>query len=328
MLLAGDIGGTKTNLAIYSGEADIRTPVREASFPSGGYPSLSAIVREFLRGEDYRIEGASFGVAGPVVDGKAKITNLPWAIDQIELREDLGIPSVTLLNDLESIAHALSHLGPDDLHTINAGQPAGGGTLAVVAPGTGLGEAFAVWDGTRYRPSASEGGHADFAPASALEIEMLRYLQARFDHVSYERVCSGIGLPNIYHFLRDAGIAPEPEWLKMRLADVRDPAPVIVQAALDERTPCEICTRTLEIFVSVLGAEAGNLALKVLATGGIYLGGGIPPRILPLLNSTRFMSAFTRKGRLGEVLEPMPVHVIVNTRVPLLGAAYHGLLLS
>jgi glucokinase len=225
MLLAGDIGGTKTSLAIYSTEAGPRLPLVEATLPSGRYPSLEALVGDFLAGVDFRPERASFGVAGPVVDGRATITNLPWMMSETQLQADLDFApgEVTLLNDLVAIAHAVPWLEPDDLHTLNEGQAALGGAIAVIAPGTGLGEGFLTWDGSRYRPHPSEGGHTDFAPTNSLEVDLLRYLLDRFDHISYERVCSGRGLPNIYAFLRDSGFAEEPAWLAEQLAGVEDP---------------------------------------------------------------------------------------------------------
>lgn len=323
MLLAGDIGGTKTNLAVFSPEAGPRAPLAEARFPSADYSSLEALVREFLSQVNLKVERASFGVAGPVVAGQATITNLPWVMEETQLREALKLSSVRLLNDLAAIAHAVPFLEPADVHTLNEGKPAPGGTIAVIAPGTGLGEAFLTWDGSRYRPHASEGGHADFAPTNPLEVELLRYLQDRFEHVSYERVCSGRGLPNIYAFLRDSGYADEPAWLAEELAAADDHTPVIVNTALARE--CELCVATLDTFVSILGAEAGNLALKVLTSGGVYLGGGIPPRILPALEQEQFMRAFRRKGRMLDLLARVPVHVILNPRVALLGAACHGL---
>jgi glucokinase len=322
MLLAGDVGGTKTDLAIYSSESGPRAPVVEKTFPSDAYASLEDVVREFLAQQDLEISRASFGVAGPVVDGRAKITNLPWEISEDRLEEELGFP-VRLLNDLEAIAYAVPSLEPGDVETLNAGQSAEGGAIAVIAPGTGLGEAFLTWDGSRYRAHASEGGHADFAPGSQLEIDLLRYLQERFGHVSYERVCSGQGIANIYAFLKDSGYE-EPDWLAERLAVAEDPTPVIVEVALGEKA-CEICATALATFVSILGAEAGNMALKILATGGVYLGGGIPPRVLAALRGERFMEAFRHKGRFADFVARVPVHVILNAKVALFGAACHGL---
>jgi glucokinase len=328
MLLAGDIGGTKTNLAVFSREAGLRRPLAEATFPSADYPSLEALASEFLAQIDLQVGQAHFGVAGPVVAGRATITNLPWVMDETRLKKTLDISSVRLLNDLDAIAHAVPQLEPSDLHTLHKGQPAPGGAIAVIAPGTGLGEAFLTWDGSRYRPHASEGGHADFAPTNPLEIELLCYLLERFEHVSYERVCSGMGLPNIYAYLKDSGFAEEPDWLARRLAEASDPTPIIAQAALDSERPCQLCVATLNTFVSILGAEAGNMALKLMATGGVYLGGGIPPRILPILEQGQFMDAFRRKGRFSDLMAQIPIHVILNPKVALLGAASYGLELS
>jgi glucokinase len=325
MLLAGDIGGTKTSLAVYASQTGPRAPLAEATLPSSDYSSLETLVREFLSQIDLQVERASFGVAGPVVGGQATITNLPWVIDEQRLQDVLNLSPVRLLNDLQAIANGVPFLEPADLHTLNEGQPARGGAIAVIAPGTGLGEAFLIWDGARYRPHPSEGGHADFAPNTPLEVDLLRYLLDRFDHVSYERVCSGLGLPNIYAFLKDSGYAAEPAWLAERLAAAEDPTPVIANAALDGERPCELCVATLDTFVSILAAEAGNLALDVLATGGVYLGGGIPPRILPALEQGRFMESFTRKGRMSKLLARVPVHVILNPKVALLGVACRGL---
>jgi glucokinase len=328
LLLAGDIGGTKTSLAVFSSEAGPRAPLTEITFTSADYSSLEELVRAFLTQVPWKVDGASFGVAGPVVSGRAKITNLPWAIDEAHLRKALKLPSVRLLNDLAAIAHAVPILEPGDLHTLNPGRSEPRGTRAVIAPGTGLGEAFLAWEGSRYRAYASEGGHVDFAPTDALELELLRYLLERYEHVSYERVCSGIGIPNIYSFLNQSGRAKEPAWLKEQLASAPDATPIIVDAALDEKRPCAICTETLNVFIRILGAAAGNLALSVLATGGIYLGGGIPPRILPLLRNERFLQAFTSKGRMSKLLARVPVQVILNPKSALLGAACHGLEVS
>lgn len=325
MLLAGDIGGTKTNLAVFSPETGPRTPLGEATFSSARYPSLEVLVHEFLAEVSLPVDRASFGVAGPVMGGHATITNLPWVMNETELQVALKLSSVRLLNDLDAIAHGVPFLEPADLHTLNEGEPAAGGAIAVIAPGTGLGEAFLTWDGTRYRAHASEGGHTDFAPTNLFEIELLRYLQGEFEHVSYERICSGLGLPNIYAYLRDSGFADEPAWLAEQLTAADDPTPVIVNAALDDEQPCALCVATLNAFVSILGAEAGNLALKVLATGGVYLAGGISPRILPALEHERFLEAFRNKGRFSDLLARMPVHVILNPKVALLGAACHGL---
>jgi glucokinase len=324
MLLAGDIGGTKTNLAVFSFETDWRKPYAEATFSSVNYPDLESLVREFLRQHDFPIDRASFGVAGPVVAGHASITNLPWTMDEHQLQQALHIPSVRLLNDLDAIAHSVPHLESQDLFALNEGQRVSGGAIAVIAPGTGLGEAFLTWDGSQYQAHTSEGGHADFAPANTFQIELLRYLMVRFPHVSYERICSGKGIPNIYDYLKDSGYAEEPQWLAEQLATTLDRSPIIVNNALDKENACEICVATLNTFVSILASEAGNLALKVLSTGGVYIGGGIPPRILSYLQDNHFMQAFTHKGRFTQMLAQIPVHVILNPQAALLGAAIHG----
>lgn len=300
-------------------------PLAEATFTSADYASLEALATEFLSEADLPATRASFGAAGPVVDGRSEVTNLPWVVDETELARALRFSHVRLLNDLDAIAHAVPVLDQSDLHTLHRGDPVSHGPVAVIAPGTGLGEAFLTWDGSRHIAHASEGGHADFAPSNSTQIELLRHLMNRFEHVSYERVCSGRGLPNIYRYLRDSGHAEEPAWLRGQLATADDPTPIIADAALDDHTPCPLCVATLDTFVSILGAEAGNLALKVVATGGIYLGGGIPPRIVPILENGQFMQAFQAKGRLSDLVASIPVHIILNPKAALLGAAQHGL---
>jgi glucokinase len=330
MLLAGDIGGTKTKLAIYSKERGPRKPLVEETFRSKDYDGLEAIAQEFLDHVDIEVDRATFGVAGPVIENRVEVTNLPWIVDADDLRQTLGLSSVQILNDLASIANGVPFLEPDELHTLQKGTHDPTGGIAVVAPGTGLGEAFLTWDqdDDRYRPHASEGGHTDFAPATPRQIQLLRYLWARHQHVSYELVCSGMGIPNLYDYYRNGGYAEEPDWLSKQLARVEDPTPVIVNAALDDETECELCTLTLHTFVSILGAEAGNLALKVMATGGVYLGGGIPPRILPALEQERFLEAFRKKGRHSDLMDRIPVHVILKPEVAILGVACYGLGLS
>ena len=325
MLLAGDIGGTKTNVGIYSPDKGPGEPLFEATFPSGQYSSLEMLVSEFLSQVSIKIDHASFGVAGPVVGGQAKITNLPWVIEEDQLIRSLHLKSVQLFNDLEAIAYGVTLLEKDDLYTLNKGVPTSRGTLAVIAPGTGLGEAFLIWEGERYVAYPSEGGHADFGPNTDLEIDLLRSFQKKFGHVSYERICSGHGLPNIYDYLNESGYAEEPPWLAEQLAATNDPTPAIVSAALDTKKSCKLCVTTLSLFISALGAEAGNLALKVMATGGVYLGGGIPPRTISLLDEGAFMGSFTNKGRFSELVSRIPVHVICNPKIALMGAALYGL---
>jgi glucokinase len=323
MLLVGDIGGTKTILALFSIEEKLQPPLEIATFPSSAYASLEAIIADFLKGKDVSLTRASFGVAGPVVHGRARITNLPWTIDAAVISRAFAIETVYLLNDLESIANAIPHLEPADLVALNPGMPEPGGPMAVIAPGTGLGEAFLIWNGHRYQACPSEGGHVSFAPTTQEQLELLAYLRTHFGHVSYERVCSGSGIPNLYNYLRDKGRYSEPGWLREELAAAADPTPVIVSAAIAHKA--SICEAALNLFIEILGDEAGNLALKILATGGVYIGGGIPPRILPPLQEPGFLDSFTRKGRFSGLMARIPVHVIRNPQVALYGAAYYGL---
>ncbi len=322
MYLVGDIGGTKTHLPLFSEKKGPGKLIAEAKLPSADYASLDAILDAFLSKEKAQIEKASFAVAGAVVAGKARLSNLPWIIDQAGLRRRFKLSDVILMNDLTAIAAAVPSLGPDDLHTLNEGKAVEGGAIAVIAPGTGLGEAYLTWDDSGYRAHPSEGGHSDFAPSSETEEELLRFLRNRFGHVSCERVCSGQGISNIYSFLKETKRADEPKWLVEELEKTDDPTPKIIQIALSEERSCQLCIETMGTFVSILGAEAGNLALKTLATGGVYLGGGIAPRILPLLESGGFMEAFTNKGRMSSLLTGIPVRVITNPNAALLGAAY------
>jgi glucokinase len=326
MLLAADIGATKSVLALVDPASPAR-PLAEATLVSASYPDLAALLEAFLERlpapQARAVERASLGLAGVVSGTRAQVTNLRWPeIDALDLAARFGLGAVRLLNDLEAIAYAVPRLEPGDLHTLYAGEAAPGGAIAVVAPGTGLGEAFLLWDGGAYRPFPSEGGNVDFAPADELQVELLRFLWANHSQVSYELVCSGLGLPNLYAFLRASGRYEEPGWLAAAIATAPDATPLIVGAALDPVRGCELCRATLALFVDILGAEAGNLALKVLATGGIYLGGGIPPRILPALESPRFLAALRRKGPFAELLARVPVQVIGNPRAALLGAIY------
>lgn len=328
MLLAGDIGGTKTDLAIFSPGVGPRSPLVQAEFHSANYASLTAMVQEFLATVDLSVTQACFDVAGPVLAGQAKVTNLPWVIDAETLQQELKVHTVWLLNDLEATAWAVPTLQPDELHTLQRGEAVPGGTMAVIAPGTGLGEGFLIWDGARYHPYPSEGGHADFAPTNAEQIGLLRYLQRHFDHVSVERVCSGIGIPNIYDYLRESTKTPEVPDIAQQLAAAADRTPIIVAAALGSplvpASPSPLCTATLNLFVAILAAEASNLALKVLATGGVYIAGGIPLHMLPALADGRFVQQFQRKGRFAELLSHIPVQVVTR-QVALLGAARYGL---
>ncbi len=321
--LAGDIGGTKTRLALSSREADDCELSEIESFPSQEYASLEDIVLAYLAERPVKLIGASFGIAGPIFEGRARVTNLSWVVEEGSLSHALGGIPVKLLNDLYAIASAIPYLKSKDLMTLIPGEPAIEGAKGVIAPGTGLGEGFLLWDGERYRPYPSEGGHTSFGPETSLQLELLNYLDPIFGHVSYERVCSGMGIGNLYKFLRDGKGFEEPDWLAELLAGVKDPSPIIAKAALENKA--EICSQTMDLFVSILGSEAGNLALKVLTTGGIYLGGGIPRRILPLLNGKSFRQGFLDKGRFTEMLTKVPVYVITHPAAGVFGAACHQL---
>ncbi len=343
MILAGDIGGTKTRLALFRPEAGRLRAVAEETFPSGKFPDLDPIVEAFLsargllssrrtsasvsrsapRGEG--VERACFGVAGPVVDGRSVTTNLPWVVDARRLGDDLGIPAVDLINDLEANAYGIGALEADDFAVLNAGALSTSGNAAIIAAGTGLGEAGLFWDGRRHCPFACEGGHASFAPANDLQSEFLTYLRRSYDHVSWERVLSGPGLLAVYGFLRDTGRGEEPPWLAEEMRR-EDPAAVIGRTALLGRSA--LCAQALDLFISLYGAEAGNLALKMMAIGGLYLGGGIAPKILDRLKGNGFMEAFLAKGRMRTLLERMPVRVILNDRAALLGAARRAALVE
>src|SRR5262245_17290762 len=324
MLLAGDVGGTKTDLAVYSRETGPHSPVSQAEMHSADYPSLQVLVTEFLRKEKIQVERACFDVAGPVIEGRAKVTNLPWAMDEASLAKDLNLKSVRLINDLEAVARAIPILRPDDVRTLNVGQPAPKGAIGVVAPGTGLGESFLTWDGSRYVPHSSEGGHADFAPTEERHIGLLQRMLKRFDHVSVEYICSGIGIPNIYEYLRDIERVPETPEVARLIASSKDPSAVIIASAVDPHNPSELCAAAIDMFVSILASEAANLALKVFATGGVYLAGGVSLHALRALQTPRFMESFKRKGRFSELMERIPVRVVV-TRAALIGAAAYGL---
>ncbi len=325
MLLIGDIGGTKTDLAVYSTTDQLLHTELQKTFKSANYPSLEAVIQEFLTDTHTTIDKAVFGVAGPVVNGKSHITNLPWKIAETPLKTLLSTQKVKLLNDLEAIGHAVPYLTDQDIEPLNGDQldTTLGKNKAIVAPGTGLGQALLFHHADSYHIVASEGGHSDFAPKNLFEIELLRHMLGKFNHVSYERVCSGgLGIPNIYTYLKENHYANETPAVAAAFAAGRDSTPIIVQAALQEE--CEICITTLNAFVSILGSEAGNLALKVMATGGIYLGGGIPLKILPKLKDGTFMAAFVKKGRFSDLLSHIPVYVILNKKPALLGAAHYA----
>lgn len=350
MILAGDIGATKVHLALFDWRDGRVDPERERTFASKDFPQFQDLLHEFLSpveedeeedtgaepsaaGDDDpgnepphepsatappEVEVACLGVAGPVLDNRCRTTNLPWTLDGDELAKRFSIPMVRLLNDLEATAYGLFVLQPDELDVLNPGTaPKSPHSLALIAAGTGLGEAILFWDGRRYQPIPSEGGHADFAPNTDLEIELLRHLRTTHLHVSYERLLSGAGIQAIYEFLRDHK-KNEPTWLAERLK-AADPPAVIAEAGLAKQA--DIAVQTLDLFASIYGAEAGNLALKAMALSGVYLGGGIAPKLLPKLKDGTFMRAFTAKGRYKRLLSAIPVRVITNPKAGLLGAA-------
>ena len=326
-LLAGDIGGTKTKLAIFTFNGGSLSLISEDMFSSGNIPSFENLVREFLSKRGASVKYACFGVAGPVIRGRSKITNLSWVMDEKELSHALDLSRVRLLNDVQATAYYVQFLKSEETRLLNEGKPTPEGTIAVIAPGTGLGEAFLTWNGSRYDSHASEGGHCDYAPTTPSEAGLLEYLQQKYKHVSYEDVCSGPGLHDIFSYFHDEKVerGESCSILLKEISQSDDPAPLITDAALSKNPDCEICGKTLDTFISILGAEAGNLALKVLATNGVYIGGGIPPRILSALTDGRFMRSFLRKGRMSELVSMMPVKIILTPRAALLGSARYGM---
>jgi glucokinase len=318
-ILAGDVGGTNTRLAWCEVSQRNRIDTLDVEiYPSQEFASLDAIVRRFVEEHPRSIGSAAFGVAGPVRDGRSKISNLTWEVNGQALAEMLEVPRVVVANDLEVTAYGIASLGEKDFVVLNPGDPDPQGNEALIAAGTGLGEAGLHWEGDYHRPFATEGGHSDFAPRDELECDLLLYLAREQDHVSYERVVSGPGLVNIYRFYRDSGRAEEPASLRDELQE-GDAAPVIARHGLSGEH--EICVLALERFASLYGAEAGNLALKLLATSGLFVGGGIAPKILPRLEDGTFFESFTRKGRMSALLQRVPVRVIQNDRCALFGAA-------
>src|SRR5580704_3676848 len=318
MILAGDIGGTNARLAFFDVLNGHFRLVSASVFPSREYAGLDQIVSKFVDTTKLHPDAACFGVPGPVRNGRVETSNLPWVIESTRLADELNLKKTVLINDLEANAWGIATLDAEDVVSLNQvkGNPVG--NQAVISAGTGLGEAGMYWDGSQHRILATEGGHSDFAPRNELEMDLFRYLSGRYGHVSYERVVSGPGLVNVFHFLRDSGHGTEPQWLTDEMAH-GDPAAAISRAALDGK--CGLCEQALDLFVSVFAAEAGNLALKIMATGGVYLGGGIAPKMLAKLSGPLFMHAFVGKGRMQPLLEGMPVKVIINDKTALIGAA-------
>jgi len=323
MILAGDIGGTNTRLAIVDAAPGGMRILFEKTFPSRERTSLEAVLAEFLSLHPAAFARASFGIAGPVRNGRCEATNLPWVVDAKSVAKRLRLKRVGLINDLVANAYGIAMLRGKDFVTLNRGARNAQGNQALISAGTGLGQAGMLRGEGAHHPFASEGGHADFAPRNHLEMELLDYLLKRHRRVSYERLVSGPGLVNAYHFLRDTGKEKEPPWLAEQLLQ-GDPAAVVSQNALNGKSP--LCIQALDLFVSVYGAEAGNFALAIMATGGVYLGGGIAPKIVSKLKEPGFMNAFTSKGRLSPLLMDIPVRVIMNPKTALLGAARHAAL--
>ena len=321
MILAGDIGGTHSRLAFFHDDNGRFIPAYESVFASREYRGLDEIVLKFVAEAKLHPDSACFGIAGPVRHGRVETSNLPWIVDSSQLARELRLDTVLLVNDLEAQAWGIKCLGETDTVALNKVKGVPVGNQAVVAAGTGLGEAGLFWDGRQHLIFASEGGHADFAPRNELESELLRYLATRFGHVSYERIISGPGLANVYLFLRDTHRGEEPAWLREEIL-AGDPAAAISVAALSGKS--SLAEQALDLMVSIYGAEAGNMALKVLATGGVFLAGGIAPKILPKLAGPLFMQAFLSKGRLQPLLESIPVRVITNDKTGLLGAACYA----
>lgn len=323
MILAGDVGGTKVDLALYGFDHGRLSHVKDERFPAREYAGLEDIVRKFLiESGDPDVSAACFGVPGPVRGGRLKLTNLPWVLDIRELSLSLKIEHLFLINDLEANGYGIPELAPEQIYELHAGAPSAVGNRGLVSAGTGLGEAILAWNGKMHVPMASEGGHCDFAPRNELEIELLRYLQRMLKgRVSFERVVSGLGLKNIYSFLRDEKGMEEPDWLKERML-AEDPNAIIGE--LGEAGTNELCVKTLDMFASAYGAEAGNLALKVLSVGGMYLGGGIAPKILKKMKDGTFAKSFVDKGRLSDLLVQMPVRIILESRCALMGAAAYA----
>ncbi|MBI3358846.1 MAG: glucokinase [Nitrospirae bacterium] len=326
MILAGDIGGTKTVLAIYDESVEPFQLIRETVFKSRDFLQFDQILHQFLGDSNpVKIRAICLGVAGPIRHGQCKTTNLPWLLSENNLAKDFGVEKVRLLNDLEAAAYGMLFLQEDEMVSLNVEtdlcvRPKG--NIAVIAAGTGLGEAMLYWDGKAYIPMASEGGHADFAPQSDQEVALLRYLRAELGHVSYERILSGPGIYNIYRFLRDTGFADEPEWLRKKLSQ-GDKSAVIGEMGLAKKDP--LCVEALSLFASIYGAEAGNLALKFFAVGGVFVGGGMAPKLLSALTNGAFMRGFTGKGRYANLMRTIPVHVALNSRAPLIGSAQYAL---
>jgi glucokinase len=323
VILAGDIGGTNTRLALFEADGGPVRLVGAQDFRNAQYTALQPLVEEFLRDKPGQVKLGCFGVAGPVVERRARMSNLAWALQEEDLAKEFAFERVLLLNDLYAFAYGIGQLPESDFVALNpTAQPALGGTKGVVAAGTGLGEAAIVWTGAHYAPLPSEGGHCSFAPNGELQTELLQWLANKFGHVSVERVLSGQGLVNIYEFLRDSGKEPEPAELKTQIDSAKDAAAEI--SGIGMAGSSKIASAAIEVFAQIFGAEAGNVGLKFFATGGVYLGGGIAPKMLAALQRPEFLEAFLAKGRMRELLEGIPVSVVMNQYTGLIGAAAYA----
>jgi glucokinase len=322
VILAGDVGGTKCNLALFSEKGGKLTSVFKQRFASKDFAQFDLIVREFSSQASphlakERVRAAGFGVAGPVIDNRVRATNLPWTVDAAVLASELKLSDVVLMNDLGATGHSIEHLAPEEYCVLNAGKPERGGTRALLAAGTGLGQSFLVWDGARYRVVPSEGGHSDFAPHTEQQIELLRYMRRRYPQVSWELILSGRGFRTLHEFLN-------PNLIHQSFEDPgMDPAPEITKLGLSKE--CPVCSDTLDLWTAIYGAEAGNLALKVLALGGVYVAGGIAVKIIEKIKDGTFFEAFRDKWKFESLLSDIPVSVVLNESAPLLGAAYEAL---
>ena len=322
-VLAGDVGGTKTNLATYLVSPQGIRQVQATRYASADYTSVTAIIQHFLSDYDQpKPERICLGVAGPVLNGKVDLTNLSWVLDEADIARETGVPKVTLINDLEAMAYGLAALQPEDFITLHPGKGQAVGNMAIIAPGTGLGEAGLYWNGNAYFPFPTEGGHCDFSPRTELDMELCKHLQQEGEVVSWEKVAAGPAVTSIYTFLRDVKKKEEPAWLTEQLANEKDDSAVISQAALHNKAA--ICVETMDLFVRYIARETSNLVLKMKATGGVFLGGGIPPKIAPLLLQEAFYRHYMDCDRMQHLLEGVPIRIIKNDKTGLLGAAYYG----
>lgn len=324
LLLAGDLGATNTKLAFYSVEEGLFQEKHKATFVNKDFNSFDDLLEDYLNRHQQELCGICLGIAGIVDNNKVNITNLGWDINGDVLKDRCDLEGVWLLNDLEALCYAVLHLPDEELEVIRPGNKVENAPIAVIAPGTGLGEGFLIWDGKKYQAISMEGGHTDFGPTNDRQVNLWRYLHKKGIRVSYESVCSGIGIPNLYRFLRDEGYAKEENWLRDEMDQADDLPPVIFNTALDSNKTSALCDMTVDLFVEILAAEAGNLALKTLSMGGIFIGGGIPPRILSWLKKESFLDGIDNKDPHRELIEKIPVKVIKHPTANLIGAAYFG----